>query len=132
MSKFLMMFVGVLLSLSIGIGERFRRSRTAWVLRKVVASIMVSIAPASASRAISALRSQGDAASGSLFFVDLLIPNNVDAGRLVYDHGEPFSGTATSKGLWNTGDLGTFLTLSGGSSPANPIGAFLNPAEVNI
>ncbi len=43
--------------------------------------------------------------------------------------GGAFSGSSTSKGLWNTGDLGAFLTLSGGSSPANPIGAFLPASQ---
>ena len=78
--------------------------------------------------------SSGGPTTGSLFFVDVLIPNNQTALATYTLTGDIISGSlsSTSKGLWNTGDLGTFLNLVGGSSPANPIGAFLNSAELAV
>ncbi len=62
----------------------------------------------------------GGPTSGTLL-IDLLIPNTVALGSFTVD-GTSFSQIGTQ---WTSGFLDTFLGLSGGASPSNPIGAFL-------
>lgn len=78
--------------------------------------------------------------SGSLFFVDLLIPNNITPAGSYTLTGNIIatSLSSTSKGEWTSASqpapnsLGTFLGLIGGASPSNPFGAFLNSAELAL
>jgi hypothetical protein len=63
--------------------------------------------------------------SGDLM-IDILAPNNVASGPS-YALSGTLVGTATlfSATAWSSGSLASYLSLSGGASPSNPIGAYL-------
>ena len=133
MSKFLMMFVGVLLSLSISIGSASADPALHGYCANGCIDNGIN-SPSIGQPSNFGFTISGGPTSGSLFFVDLLIPNSQTALASysmsgTFSGGGIFSGSSTSKGLWNTGDLGTFLSLVNGSSPANPIGAFLPASQ---
>jgi hypothetical protein len=116
MSKFLMMvFVGVLLSLSISMGSASADP----ALHGYCANGCIdngTNSPSIGQPSNFGFTISGGPTSGSLFFVDLLIPNSQTALASysmsgTFSGGGTFSGSSTSKGLWNTGDLGTFLSL---------------------
>src|SRR6476646_2217124 len=132
MCKFLMMFVGVVLSLTIAIGSASAEALHGYCANGCIDNGTNS--PSIGQPTNFGFTISGGPTSGSLFFVDLLIPNSQTALASysmsgTFSGGGTFSGSSTSKGLWNTGDLGTFLSLVNGSSPANPIGAFLPASQ---
>ncbi len=58
--------------------------------------------------------------------IDILVPNNeASPGSFTITGGSISPATTTFKGLWNSGDLATFLGIS--ASPSNPIGNYLGP-----
>ena len=95
---------------------------------RMVASIMVPITPALASRQFRLYDLRGTS-SGSIFFVGLLIPNSQTAGPARFRSRGP-SRPLFLERLWNSGRAALFLGPAGVLRPPNPIGAFLLPRQV--
>ncbi len=133
MSKFLMMFVGVLLSLSIGIGSASADPALHGYCANGCIDNGIN-SPSIGQPSNFGFTISGGPTSGSLFFVDLLIPNRrIALARLRYTDlgsrdlfGHFFLERAVEH--WRSGHF-SYAQL-GGSSPANPIGAFLMPLQV--
>lgn len=74
----------------------------------------------------------GSSSETGTFSLDILLPNNYTAPASFSVTGIGNSGgTATElSGVWTSGQLDSFLGIS--ASPANPIGAYLDPSETAL
>ena len=79
------------------------------------------------------------------YVIDLLVPNDaVNAASLTFNISGTDGGltdsslipstaaTLFSSTAWTSGGLDSYLGISGGASPANPIGAYLDPSETAL